>query len=155
MNKTLLCVGVLLLSQGLCAQDLKQGTLSNVKRLTTGTERFENPRWSPDGSMIAFTNFGYDGLYVMNSDGTSKSKISERCGIGYMYQWSADCEQILVRDTRWEGGETGAGDRQAVKGAAAGDPSYYERKYEDHYAGLYPFTEGTAHHAGSSHGSLF
>lgn len=111
MKKTLLFVGVLLLSQGLFAQDLKQGTLSNVKRLTTGTEKFENPRWSPDGSMIAFTNFGYDGLYVMNSDGTSKSKISERSGIGYMYQWSADSEEILVRDTRWEGGETGAGDR--------------------------------------------
>ncbi|MGM9842919.1 MAG: hypothetical protein ACI30S_01705 [Muribaculaceae bacterium] len=111
MKKTLFLVGALLLSQGLFAQDLKQGNLTNVKKLTSGTEKYENPRWSPDGQMIAYTNFGYDGLYVMNSDGSAKSKISERIGIGYMYQWSGDSEQILVRDTRWDGGSAGAGDR--------------------------------------------
>ena len=111
MKKTLFLVGALLLSQGLFSQDLKQGNLTNVKKLTSGTEKYENPRWSPDGQMIAYTNFGYDGLYVMNSDGSSKSKISERKGIGYMYQWSGDSEQILVRDTRWDGGEAGAGER--------------------------------------------
>lgn len=111
MKKTLFLVGALLLSQGLFAQSMKQGTLSNVKRLTTGTEKYENPKWSPDGSMIAYTSFGYDGLYVMNSDGTAKSKISERQGIGYMYQWSGDSEQILVRDTRWDGGQAGQGIR--------------------------------------------
>mgnify|MGYP002711777684 CR=1 FL=1 len=58
MKKTLFLVGALLLSQGLFAQTLKQGTLSNVKRLTSGTEKYENPKWSPDGSMIAYTSFG-------------------------------------------------------------------------------------------------
>lgn len=111
MKKTLFLIGALLLTQGLFAQDLKQGTVTNVKRLTSGTEKYENPKWSPDGSMIAYTNLGYEGLYVMNRDGSSKAKISERSGVGYGFQWSADGEQILIRDTRWDGGVAGKGDR--------------------------------------------
>ncbi len=57
---------------------------------------YENPRWSPDGSKIAFTQLGYDGLYVMNHDGSSKTQISADSGVGYMYQWSADAQAIAV-----------------------------------------------------------
>lgn len=83
------------------AQGLKSGTLSNVTRLTNDKVRYENPRWSPDGTKIAFTQEGYDGLYVMNANGSSKEHILTSLGVGYMFQWSLDGKEILVRDTRW------------------------------------------------------
>ncbi len=101
MKKILLTAAVLLASVAQ-AQDLKQGSISNVTRLTNDGVMYENPRWSPDGSKIAFTKFGYDGLFVMNANGQEKSQISDALGVGYMYQWSADSHEILVRDTRWE-----------------------------------------------------
>lgn len=104
MKKILLTAAVLA-AQVVSAQSLKEGSISNVTRLTQDGVMYENPRWSPDGSKIAFTQLGYDGLYVMNHDGSSKTQISADAGVGYMYQWSADSREILVRDTRWEGSE--------------------------------------------------
>lgn len=105
--KKLLILAAILLAQSAMAQDLKQGTLSNAKRLTTGTEMYENPRWSPDGTKIAFTRLGYDGLYIINANGTALTQISDDLGVGYQYQWSADSHEILVRDTRWENNANG------------------------------------------------
>lgn len=90
----------------------KQGTLQNVTRLTNdASTKFENPRFSPDGKQIAFTQLGFDGLYVMAADGSNMRNVSQAPGIGFMYQWSADCNQILVRDTRWEQQADGTLDR--------------------------------------------
>ena len=55
MKRTLLFAGLLALSVSMSAQ-LKQGVLKNVTKVTADKERHENPRWSPDGSMIAFTD---------------------------------------------------------------------------------------------------
>lgn len=91
------------------AQGLKTGELTNVRQLTHDpSARFENPRFSPDGLTVAFTGEGYEGLYLIGADGTSMRQISHDLGVGYMYQWSADSREILVRDTRWvtNAGET-------------------------------------------------
>lgn len=87
------------------AQSLRDGIVSNVTRITQDGTMYENPRWSPDGEKIAFTELGYNNLFVMNPDGSAKTQISADLGVGYMYQWSADSREILVRDTRWEGSE--------------------------------------------------
>lgn len=105
-KKTLLAVAVLL-AQAVSAQALKDGVLSNVTRLTKDAEKYENPQWSPDGTKIAFTQLGYNSLYLMNADGSSKVEISSDEGIGYDFKWSADSREILVRDTRWLKTETG------------------------------------------------
>ena len=108
MKKTILVMATVLAAQVVSAQALKQGTLSNVTRLTNdGATMYENPRWSPDGTKIAFTQMGYDGLYVMNADGSGKTQLTADAGVGYLYQWSADSKEILVRDTRWEQTSTG------------------------------------------------
>lgn len=86
----------------LSAQSLKQGTISNVIRLTNDGVSYENPRWAPDGSKIAFTEYGFNGLFVMNPNGSGKTKLAGDNGIGFMYQWSADSYEILVRDIRYE-----------------------------------------------------
>ena len=69
MKKILLmAVAVVIGGQFLAAQDTKSGILSNVTQLTNDDVKYENPRWSPDGEKIAFTEFGYDGLYTMNAN---------------------------------------------------------------------------------------
>lgn len=91
-------------------QALKQGSLTNVKKLTNDIAvKYENPQWSPDGTKVAYTELGFDRLYVVNADGTSKRRVSSSSGVGHMYQWSADSREILVRDTRWTGDAEGAG----------------------------------------------
>lgn len=109
MKKCLLTVAMLTACSLLgTSQTLKIGEISNVARLTNDNVKYENPRWSPDGTKIAFTQEGYDGLYVMNANGSSKEHILSSIGVGYMFQWSLDGQEILVRDTRWleEQGET-------------------------------------------------
>lgn len=106
--KKILILAAILLAQSAMAQDMKQGTLSNIKCLTSGSEMYENPRWSPDGSKIAFTRLGYDGLYVTDAKGTTITQISDDLGVGYQYHWSADSHEILVRDTRWENNASGS-----------------------------------------------
>lgn len=113
MKRTLLFAGLLALSVSMSAQ-LKQGVLKNVTKVTADKERHENPRWSPDGSMIAFTDEGYDNLYVMGSKGGAQKKISSLSGVGYGYSWSADGNEILVRDTRWTGNEAAPERRHAI-----------------------------------------
>lgn len=107
MKKKNLLLTTLLLAQVVSAQALKQGTLSNVTKLTDDTQRYENPRWSPDGTKISFTNEGYEGLYVMDMDGKHKAQLSNAASVGYMHQWSADSREILVRDTRLSTSDNG------------------------------------------------
>lgn len=107
MKKTTLLAAVVCTMQLAGAQGLIEGRLDNVKKLTNETVRFENPRWSPDGTLISFTGEGYDGLYVMSQNGTNVRKLSDAASVGYMHQWSADSREILVRDTRWIKGTEG------------------------------------------------
>ena len=108
MKKFLLTAAALVaFSQLGFSQDLKSGVISNVTRLTNDIVKYENPRWSPDGSKIAFTEEGYDGLYIMDANGSSKEHILSSSGVGYMFQWSLDGQEILVRDTRWVQEENG------------------------------------------------
>ncbi|MGM9833882.1 MAG: TolB family protein [Candidatus Limisoma sp.] len=101
MKRFTLTIASALLLIATSAQAQKTGTLTNITRLTNGTERYENPRWSPDGGKIAFTKLGYEGLLVMDADGTNKKMLSQGAGEGYDFKWSIDSREILVRDTRW------------------------------------------------------
>lgn len=83
------------------AQQPLKGTLSNIRAVTDSKDqKFEKPRFSPDGKQIAYTQLGYTGLYVMNSDGSRKRCLTEQLGAGVGYQWSADGARIVARTTR-------------------------------------------------------
>ena len=96
--KQVLCLIALLFCLPISAQQLKEGRLEGVKQLTNDNARYENPQWSPDGRYIAFTNYGYDNLYVMNADGSAQHRVSDKKGIGLRFQWSIDSREILGTD---------------------------------------------------------
>lgn len=103
MKKQLL-FGAALLGLTATAQTVQDYRLENVVQITRDATHYDNPQWSPCGSMVAYTRFGYDGLYVSQAKKWGKSsQLCERDGIGYMFQWSADGTEILVRDTRLTG----------------------------------------------------
>ncbi|MGM9868443.1 MAG: hypothetical protein ACI30R_02290 [Sodaliphilus sp.] len=81
---------------------MKEGVLTNVRKLTDSSEKFENPKWSPDGSLVAFTNYGYNNLYVMNADGSNMHRVSSAAGVGFGYEWDADSKHIFATDLRHE-----------------------------------------------------
>jgi Tol biopolymer transport system component len=71
---------------------------SNPTRLTTMTGRVSAPRWSPDGSRIAFlftANGGSTELYLINRDGTGLTHIPYSSDIDTV-EWSPDGTQLLV-----------------------------------------------------------
>jgi Tol biopolymer transport system component len=60
--------------------------------------------WSPDSSKIAYSSFcnGDYGIYVMNSDGSGKNRLTGNMGWGYSLTWSMDGSQIAF-DSLLEG----------------------------------------------------
>ena len=96
----------ILLASLLCASAVgfaqqKVGELANITRLTNDSEmKYENPRFSPDGKQLAFTQFGNTGLYVADLTVAEApvKQISADLGVGYMFQWNADGTDILCRN---------------------------------------------------------
>lgn len=81
------------------AQNFK---IKKVKQLTEGKTQFCNPVFSPNGKQIAYTKTGYNGIYLMNADGTNQKQLVDDIGAGYKFTWSLDNEQIAFRGTDFE-----------------------------------------------------
>lgn len=99
--KQLLLASLILFPSIMVAESLKEGTITNVTQLTHDAVKYENPQWSPDGTKIAFTNFGYNNLYVVESNGTNKKQISADNGVGFGYEWNSDSQHIFATDLRY------------------------------------------------------
>lgn len=77
---------------------------------TTATER--SPRWSPDGTKIAFTRYmdrtqrqTTGELFIMNADGTNLQRLTHNNVIDNTPSWSPDGRQIAFSSARsgvWE-----------------------------------------------------
>jgi len=73
---------------------------TGVKRLTNETDFDEYPDWSPDGTKIVYSSVGgitggAKNLWIMNSDGTGKYKISDLNAI--QPSWSPDGTKIAFK----------------------------------------------------------
>jgi len=66
-------------------------------------QNFISPVWSPDGTRIAVSGANYKGLWVINSDGSSLTNLSEEASAGFGFEWSADSKEILTTVTKFEG----------------------------------------------------
>ena len=79
---------------------------TDVVRITKDGLLFQTPRWSPDGTKIAFSRQrGFeDDIYVMNADGTHVVNLIKHQGENYNPDWSPDGKKIAFdRLTRHEG----------------------------------------------------
>ena len=78
---------------------LKGGTAS---RLTTGGGVETDPKFSPDGSLIAFTG-EYDGnadIYVVPKTGGVPRRLTYHPGPDFVSDWTPDGKHILFRSGR-------------------------------------------------------
>jgi Tol biopolymer transport system component len=70
--------------------------------LTSNRAADFTPRWSPDGSKIAFstTRDGQTEVYVMNRDGTNPTNISNNARLDVDPSWSPDGLRIIFTSSR-------------------------------------------------------
>ncbi|HBB95803.1 MAG TPA: hypothetical protein DC054_10465 [Blastocatellia bacterium] len=79
---------------------------SNQINLSNNSSSDGEPSWSPDGSQIVFAtdrdHSGYDGIYVMNSDGSNQHALTSETGELQDTQpvWSPDGSKIAFVSTR-------------------------------------------------------
>jgi tricorn protease len=97
--------------------DLKSGV---AERLTVFPAEEANPRFSPDGTQIAFTG-RYDGgkdVYVVSVDGGNPARVTYVPGGADMQEWTPDGASVMFRS----GFENGAGDPQLFTASIKGGP---------------------------------
>ena len=68
-----------------------------AKRLTDHARDHESPRWSPDGTKIAFVRRG---IHVVNADGTGEKRLTSDSIEGETPRWSPDGTRIAFTGIR-------------------------------------------------------
>lgn len=63
---------------------------------------FMHPVFSPDGTKFAFTTANYQGLWIMNVDGSGVKEISNEPAAGFGFEWSSDSKAIVSRVAKFE-----------------------------------------------------
>ena len=97
------CLLLLLILLSVNAVDAGWKTKQAPRKLAGGEgQYFMNPRWSPDGTKLAFTETRYRGLWVMNADGTGLRQVSEEEAAGFGFEWSSDSQTLLSRVAKFE-----------------------------------------------------
>ncbi len=92
---------VLLLGfQNIQAQPFSPGTPEIL--IESESRYFMSPKWSPDGSRIAFTSAEYRGLWTASADGSEIEQLSQDESAGYGFSWSSDGSSILSRTASYE-----------------------------------------------------
>jgi dipeptidyl aminopeptidase/acylaminoacyl peptidase len=78
-----------------------------ARMLTHGEGGNRDPRWSPDGTRIAFmsTRSGVEQLYVINADGVGVVQLTHSAGFKGGVDWSPDGTRIAFASS--EAGTTG------------------------------------------------
>ncbi len=79
-------------------------TVGEPEVLVSANDRtLQQPRWSPDGSRLAFTSERYEGLWVADSDGRNAVQVSDDPATGFGFTWSPDGSAIVARVARYDG----------------------------------------------------
>jgi Tol biopolymer transport system component len=73
-----------------------------VKLIGGEGKQYMQPRWSPQGGLIAFTGPSYRGLWVMNADGSSVRQITDEAAAGFGFEWGSHFNAIITRVAKFE-----------------------------------------------------
>jgi Tol biopolymer transport system component len=73
-----------------------------AKAITDGLLYFMNPRWSPDGKKLAFTESKYKGIWVLELQNGNFIQVTDEVGAGFGFRWSHDSNEILCRVSKQE-----------------------------------------------------
>jgi Tol biopolymer transport system component len=65
-------------------------------------EAFLNAVYSPDGTKIAYTKNGYQGLWVYDTQTQNSYQLTDEVAAGFGYKWSSDSKSILTRVAKYE-----------------------------------------------------
>ncbi|MEM8556660.1 MAG: hypothetical protein AAGG50_02345 [Bacteroidota bacterium] len=63
---------------------------------------FGHARWAPDGTRLAVTRPGYDGLWVVNANGDALTQLTDEASAGYGAAWAPDGSALLARVARYD-----------------------------------------------------
>lgn len=61
-----------------------------------------NPVYSPDGSTIAYTRSGYNGIWIYNTQTKTTKQLTDEPAAGFAFKWSSDSRSILTRVAKYE-----------------------------------------------------
>ena len=70
--------------------------------ITDGATHFMNPRWSPDGSKLAFTEAKYKGIWIYDFSSKDYLQVTDEISAGFGFRWSMDSKKILTRVSKYE-----------------------------------------------------
>lgn len=99
-SRLMLISGLLLLLSGATfAQPEAVG--DPIVLATSDSTNYLNPKWSPDGSTIAFSSDNYNGIWLIGPNGENMRILSKDPGIGFGYSWSPGGDFILARYSQY------------------------------------------------------
>lgn len=93
----LICIGL-----AISASDGLKVVSEPVKFVGGDGSYFMHPVWAPDGSRIAFTGSNYQGLWVINPEGSGVRQITDEPAAGYGFEWSSDSRAIVSRVAKYK-----------------------------------------------------
>jgi TolB protein len=79
---------------------------SGLRQLTRGASDDATPKWSFDGSHVAYASRGADGnedIWIVDADGTNARNLTNHSGSDSHPSWSPDSRQIVFCSTRGDG----------------------------------------------------
>jgi dipeptidyl aminopeptidase/acylaminoacyl peptidase len=77
---------------------------TNQVQLTHDTVPDRHPKWSPDGTKIAFESYrGNWEIYVINADGTAETRLTNDSAYDFEPDWKPDGTKIAWRTGRFDG----------------------------------------------------
>lgn len=70
--------------------------------ISADENQYTNAVWSPDGTMVAFSEAGNTGIWLCDADGSNMRQLTDDPGAGFGFSWSPNSDFILARPAIFE-----------------------------------------------------